>query len=126
MDSIWVEGFKLIGSAAGILSGAFLVYDRFVRSRPQVYLAKHGSYEIDVVLKNAANETLIVNEIGVAPNVLGLARGHQTRDILPVIVRRGVEDAPEEVSARSATLDFWCLDCVRAPAGENPDSRAKA
>ena len=42
-DNSWVEGFKLVGSAAGIISGAFLVYDRFIRGRPQVYLATSGA-----------------------------------------------------------------------------------
>jgi hypothetical protein len=93
MDNGLVEGFKFAGSVAGILSGAFLIYDRFVRDRPQAYLAKDGR-DIDVVLKNAANETLIVDEIGVAPNVLGLAPGHEIKDIVPVIVRRG-EDVAE-------------------------------
>jgi hypothetical protein len=89
-----VEGFKLVGSLAGLVSGGFLIYDRFVRDRPLAYLAKADAHQIDVVLKNAANETLIVDEIGVAPNVLGLAGGHEIRDIVPTIIRRG-EDTSE-------------------------------
>ena len=89
----WVEGFKLVGSAAGIISGAFLVYDRFVRDRPQAYLAKAG-HDVDVALKNAANETLIADDIGVAPNVLGLMHGHEIEEAADAIVRRG-EDVPE-------------------------------
>jgi hypothetical protein len=82
----------LIG--VSIVSGVFLVYDRLVRDRPQAYLADADAHQVDVVLKNAARETLIVDEIGVAPNVLGLARGHEIKDIVPVIARRG-GDAPE-------------------------------
>jgi hypothetical protein len=62
MDS-WVEGFKLVGSTAGIISGALLLYDRFVRDRLQAYLAKADYHLVDVVLKNAANETLIVKAL---------------------------------------------------------------
>ncbi len=94
MDNGWVEGFKLVGSAAGIISGGFLVFDRFIRGRPQVYLDKAGTLQVDVVLENSANETLIVDEIGVAPNVLGLNHGHDIRGVVAAIVRRG-EDAPE-------------------------------
>jgi hypothetical protein len=83
-----VEWFKVVGSLAGIVSVTFLVYDRVVRWRPQVYLAKQGAYQVDVVLKNAADETLIVDEIGVAPNVLGLAHGHEEKDLRPLIVLR--------------------------------------
>jgi hypothetical protein len=90
MDGGWVEGFKLVGSAAGIISGRFLI---FMRGRPQAYLAKDG-HDVDVVLKNAANETLIVDEIGVAPNVLGFNYGHDIKGVVAAIVRRG-EDAPE-------------------------------
>src|SRR5882672_9792866 len=94
MDNSWVEGFKLVGSAAGIISGAFLIYDRFVRDRPQVYLAKHGSHAVDLVFRNTANETLIVDETGVAPNVLGLPHGHEIKDTVAAIYRRG-EDVSE-------------------------------
>src|SRR5215475_3778888 len=96
MDNIWVEGFKLVGAAAGIISGAFLVYDRFVRDRPQAYLAR-GSlhrHQVDLVLKNAANKTLIVDETGVAPNVLAFPHGHEIRDTVAAIYRGG-EDVPE-------------------------------
>ena len=91
MDNSWVEGFKLVGSAAGIISGAFLVYDRFVRNRPQAYLAKdsHHRHQVDLVLNNAANETLIVDETSVAPNVLGLPHGHEIRGTVAAIYRRG-------------------------------------
>lgn len=65
-----------------------------MRNRPQAYLAKADAHYVDVVLKNAANETLIVDEIGVAPNVLGLANGHGTRDIALAVARRG-EDVAE-------------------------------
>jgi hypothetical protein len=51
------------------------------------------------VLKNAANETLIVDEIGVAPNVLGLAYGHDIRGTVEAAYGRAVErkgeDGPE-------------------------------
>src|SRR5215470_4979173 len=94
MDSIWVEGFKLVGSAAGIISGGFLVYDRLIRDRPQAYLAKHGSGAVDLVLRNAANETLIVDETSVAPNVLAFPHGHEIRDTVAAIYRRG-EDVAE-------------------------------
>ncbi len=83
-----VEGFKIVGSVAGLISGAFLLYDRFVRGRPIAYLAKADAHGVDVALKNAADETLIVDEIRVAPNVLGLAGGHEIRDIVPAIARR--------------------------------------
>jgi len=48
------------------------------------------------VLKNAANETLVVDEIGVAPNVLGLPHGHDIKGTVAAIARRG-EDAPESM-----------------------------
>jgi len=57
-------------------------------------VARADAHQVDVVLKNGANETLIVDEIGVAPNVLGLIRGHQMEDMYPAIIRRG-EDVPE-------------------------------
>jgi hypothetical protein len=99
----WVEGFKLVGSLAGLVSGAFLIYDRIVRSRPQAFLAK-GNHQADVVLKNTTSETLILDEIGVSPNVLGLAEGHEIRDIVPVIIRRG-EDEWESVRPCFLTVE---------------------
>jgi hypothetical protein len=38
-----VETVKLIGAIAGLLSGGFLIYDRLVRARPLIGLARHRS-----------------------------------------------------------------------------------
>jgi hypothetical protein len=53
-------------------------------------LAK-SEYSVDAVVRNGSNETIIVDQIGVSPNVVGLAKGHSIHSTVEAVVRRGEE-----------------------------------
>jgi hypothetical protein len=94
MMSDLVEVFKVVGAAGGLISAGFLLYDRLVRIRPQAFLTK-GEYpgQLMITVRNVSNESIIVDEFAVAPNIFGIAHGDSTRAIAAVVVaRRGHEE----------------------------------
>jgi len=76
---MWTElfdGIKTFGSLVGLATGGFLIYDRLIRSRPVVYLGV-SDYKVDLRLKNVTHETVIVDEIRIAPpDYLRVARAN--------------------------------------------------
>jgi hypothetical protein len=98
--SEFVEVFKVVGAAGGLISAVFLLYDRLVRIRPEVFLS-NGEYpgHLDVTVRNVSNESIILDEIGVSPNILGLAQGDGIHAIAEAIHRRGddVTESTREV-----------------------------
>jgi hypothetical protein len=74
----WLEAFKVIGSAAGIFSVIFLIYDRAVKNRPSVYL-RSGKYRAEIAFANVANETLLIEDVQITPAVLRAAPGNDLR-----------------------------------------------
>jgi hypothetical protein len=77
----WLEAFKVIGSAAGIITGAFLLYDRIVRNRPTVYL-RPGKYRAEVAVTNIASETILIEDVRVSPQLLQAAPGNDLRSTI--------------------------------------------
>ena len=69
------DGLKSVGSIVGLLSGGFLVYDRMIRSRPVVYLGV-SEYKADLRIKNATDQTIIINEIVATPSCIQVARAN--------------------------------------------------
>jgi hypothetical protein len=61
-----VEIIKFVGSAAGLFTAGFLIYDRLIRSRPIAYLGV-SEYKADLRFKNVTSETVIVDEIAISP-----------------------------------------------------------
>jgi hypothetical protein len=92
MMSDLVEAFKVVGAAGGLISAGFLLYDRLVRIRPQAFLTK-GEYpgQLMITVRNVSNESIIMDEFAVAPNIFGIAHGDSTRAIAEVVIRRGHE-----------------------------------
>lgn len=85
-----LEAFKVVGAAGGLISAVFLLYDRLVRIRPDAFLSM-GEYpgHLDMTVRNVSNESIILDEIGVSPNILGVAKGDGVRAIVEAIHRRG-------------------------------------
>src|SRR5579871_1223172 len=66
---MWAELFdavKTSGSLVGLATGAFLIYDRLIRSRPVAYLGV-SDYKADLRFKNTTHETIIIDEIKITP-----------------------------------------------------------
>jgi hypothetical protein len=90
MMSDLVEAFKVVGSAGGLISAGFILYDRLVRIRPQAFLTQ-GEYpgQLDITVRNVSNETVILDEIGASPNIFGIAKDNGIRAIAEAVHRRG-------------------------------------
>jgi hypothetical protein len=84
-----LEAFKVVGAGGGLISAAFLIYDRLVRSRPEAFLNK-GEYpgQVLVVVRNVSAESIILDRIAVAPNILGIALGNNAHSIAEIIEAR--------------------------------------
>jgi hypothetical protein len=122
-----LEVFKVVGAAGGLISAGFLLYDRLVRIRPDAFLSR-GEYpgHLDITVRNVSNESIILDEIGVSPNLLGVAEGDGVRAIVEAIHRRGddvIESSRdmfivlkplEEVQLKVVTFDKF----ERASAGQ--------
>jgi hypothetical protein len=85
--SDFVEAFKVVGSAGGLISAGFILYDRLVRIRPQAFLTQ-GEYpgQLDITVRNVSNESIIMDQFTVAPNILGIAHGDSVRAIADVVI----------------------------------------
>jgi hypothetical protein len=84
-----LEVFKVVGAAGGLTSAGFLIYDRLVRSRPEAFLNK-GEYpgQVLVVVRNVSAESIILDRIAVAPNILGVALGNNAHSMAEIIEAR--------------------------------------
>ena len=95
-----VEIFKVVGAAAGLITAAFFIYDRIVRIRPDAFLStgEHPG-QLDITVRNVSNESIILDEIGAAPNIIGVAKGDGVHAIVEAIHRRGddVTESSREV-----------------------------
>jgi hypothetical protein len=95
-----LEVFKVVGAAAGLVSSAYFLYDRIVRIRPDAFLSS-GEYpgQLRVTVRNVSNETIILDEIGVSPNIIGVAKGDTTDAFVEAFMRRGdnVRESSREI-----------------------------
>ncbi|HEY8269176.1 MAG TPA: hypothetical protein VIG34_11010 [Xanthobacteraceae bacterium] len=99
-----LEVLKIVGGIGGILSSVFLVYDRVVRLRPLVYLHL-GDFRVDLRVKNAANEPIIIDEIAVSPPVLGVAMANDLMSTIQAVAARWYPRmAPEKASRTFAVI----------------------
>ena len=64
----FIEGVKLIGGIGGLLSAAFLLYDRIFRWRPLVYLHPED-FQVKLRIVNVARETIIIDKIKTPPMI---------------------------------------------------------
>jgi hypothetical protein len=97
-----LEIYKVVGASGGLISAGFLLYDRLVKIRPEAFLS-HGEYptHVDITVRNVSNESIILDEIGVSPNILGIAKGDSVHAISAASERRN-EDVAE--SAREVFI----------------------
>ena len=79
-----VEVIKFIGGS-GLASGSFLIYDRLVRFRPTIFFRPSNNH-VYLVIKNTMPETLVIDQITVAPAYLGIALGDDLRSTIETIV----------------------------------------
>lgn len=87
MDAL--EIFKVAGAAAGLVSSAYFLYDRIVRIRPDAFLSG-GEYpgQFSITVRNVSNESIILDEIGVSPNIIGVSKGDSSHAIIEATMRR--------------------------------------
>jgi hypothetical protein len=109
--SDFIEVFKVVGAAGGLISACFLLYDRLMRIRPEAFLSK-GEYpgHLNITVRNVSNESIILDEIGVSPNILGAAEGDGVHAIVEAIHRRG-DDVAE--SSRDVFIVLKPLEELR-------------
>jgi hypothetical protein len=77
----FLEAVKFIGGLSGLASGSFLIYDRLVRFRPTIFFRPFEN-SVYLVVKNTMPETLVIDQITVAPAYLGIALGHDLHSTL--------------------------------------------
>jgi hypothetical protein len=89
----------------GLISAAFLIYDHLIRIRPEVFLST-GEYpgHVSVVVRNVSTETIILDRIAVAPNILGIAHGSSSPHAMADII-----EARDEKQNRSSRKIFIVL-----------------
>jgi hypothetical protein len=75
-----LEVIKILGSIVGLLTGGFIVYDRFLRFRPVIWLRPMTFRRIELHVRNLADEDLLVEEIGVRPPSVTVAVGSEVGD----------------------------------------------
>ena len=89
-----VQILQAIGSALGALSAAFLVYDRAVRGRPifglhaEPGLAASSENYLYVRIVNVLDEDLVFENFSIAPPIVGLAEGHDVREITAAQIQK--------------------------------------
>ena len=108
--SDFLEAFKVIGAAGGLISAGFLVYDRLVRGRPEAFLS-NGEYpgQLMVTVRNVSTESIIVDEIAVAPNIIGIAEGNSAHAVAEIIQDRSDK---EKRSSRKVFLVLKPLEAL--------------
>lgn len=74
------EIIKLIGGLSGLASGAFLIYDRLFRDQPLLYFVPHEN-KCALCMKNASEETIIIDEIDIDPPIVRLNRADDLRTV---------------------------------------------
>src|ERR1035437_6285893 len=79
----WLGWFKALTSA---LSGAKNLYDR-VGGKPTLDFVV-GQYGVDVSIKNARGETIIIERIDSSPALLGFTPGQELLDVVEAVVRQ--------------------------------------
>ena len=67
-----VAVIKFIGGLSGLASASFLIYDRLVRFRPTIFFRPSNNH-VYLVIKNTMPETLVIDQITVAPAYLSVA-----------------------------------------------------
>jgi hypothetical protein len=83
----WLEVFKVVGSASGLISAGFLIYDRVLRWRPLAYLTPYDQ-QVGLVVKNVADETIVIDEITVKPAIVSLAMANDLRSTVEAAAER--------------------------------------
>jgi hypothetical protein len=80
----FVEAVKFIGGLSGLASASFLIYDRLVRFRPTVFFRPSNNH-VCLAIKNTMPETLVIDQITVAPAYLGIALGDDLHSTLNTV-----------------------------------------
>lgn len=71
----FIKAVTFVGGLSGLASISFLVYDRFIRSRPSIFLIPKD-YNTQVCINNVADETIIIDEVTIRPPFLKVYRAN--------------------------------------------------
>jgi hypothetical protein len=89
-----LEAIKLVGGIAGLVSAAFLIWDRWARGRPLAWVTakKFGasSYEYIRVV-NPGPGGVFIRRVDVSPPIYGLAKDHSAGAIAGTLVDEDVQ-----------------------------------
>jgi hypothetical protein len=80
----FVEAVKFIGGLSGLASVSFLIYDRLVRFRPTIFF-RPSNNNVYLVIKNTMPETLVIDQITVAPAYLEIVAGEDIPPMLKIV-----------------------------------------
>ena len=89
-----LEAIKTVGSFAGLVSAAFLVWDRLVRGRPLAWVTatKFGAASYEYVrVVNPGPGGVFIRRVDVHPPIYGLAKDHSARAIAGTLVDGDVD-----------------------------------
>src|SRR5262249_51928043 len=94
-----LEVLKTVGAFVGLLTGIFVVIDRFLRDRPLVDMRPHGSggrgHPLQLVVKNVSKQSILIKGIDCKPDalrvsetedlgaILSASAGQQPRRVIP-------------------------------------------
>jgi hypothetical protein len=66
-----LEFFKTVGALVGLVTGIFVVIDRFLRDRPIVDMRPHGSgggrHPVQLVVTNVSKQSILIRRIDCKP-----------------------------------------------------------
>jgi hypothetical protein len=113
------EHWKSIGSLVGLATGAFVLYDRFVRGRPVVSLMVSNQPLRDarlLAITNPGDTYIVIRHVVVKPKVYGVAKSATARSLA-----RASKGRP--FSRQIAPHETVELPFVTLPAGQCADLR---
>jgi hypothetical protein len=102
-----LEAIKTVGSFAGLVSAAFLVWDRLVRGRPLAWVAatKFGAASYEYVrVVNPGPGGVFIRRVDVHPPIYGLAKDHSARAIAGTLVDGDVDVLLEPGQAHNLVI----------------------
>jgi hypothetical protein len=73
-----------IGSLAGYLASGFIVYDRFFKGEPLVYL-QPGDTQLAVVVRNVAKEPILIKSFKCRPEAMFVSLSAEVGDLVYAI-----------------------------------------
>lgn len=99
----FLEPVKTIGALAGLVSAGFLIYDRALRNRPLAFLIP-VEWHAHLTIKNVADETILLDRIKVAPPIISILMGNDTRSVVEAAAEKLYPSTSEKADRIFAVL----------------------